>query len=122
MASLRTKHWRERREDCYGPIFEAVKRMRCFGTIFVPGHRCRGTATAHHEPPISLGGTDLMGLLPVCDELHRQLHGAAGATKADLLEDLGWYVDDIQAVARTYALLGSMAAERTARDMEELAR
>lgn len=54
--------------DRYGDLFEAVRRMPCFGRKYLPGHECElgyAPASAHH-----LGRQDSEGMVPVCGRLH----------------------------------------------------
>lgn len=61
----------------YGPLFELVREMRCFGLVYardVPPHKCDvgyAPASAHHLD--SKDHLDARGLLPVCGRMHDQV-------------------------------------------------
>lgn len=86
-SRLKTRPFRERREDCYGPLWEAVKREPCVGLRWFPGrHRCEGRHTSHHDPPRGRGGTDDTGQLPCCELIHAPLDNRSlRETRSELL-------------------------------------
>lgn len=86
---LRARSFCERFADDplrYGPLFEIVRRARCFVLDLTRRHSCSGPGrhTAHHE-----GETDLGGLLPCCGFVHRGLEGSVNRTRLEYLEELG---------------------------------
>jgi hypothetical protein len=106
-GKLRQKTFAEKRKEDpskYGALFDAVKAEPCIGLSLIPGHRCRGPGrhTAHHEPPISKGGNDRTGQVPVCGWLHTGLHGSVNRTRADTLNELGLSKEELQALAKKY--------------------
>jgi hypothetical protein len=71
-TAFKKKRGFKRTENRYGPLWDEVKRERCFGLKYISGHECGiGVRpwTAHH-----LGRLDEEGLCPVCAKLHDMCH------------------------------------------------
>lgn len=95
--ALRARSFTERFDgtgDRYGPLFDRVRMMECFGLRYLSAHECGlgyAGATAHH-----LGKLDRDGLLPVCGKLHDRCETDEAGVEFELaqmgsptLEELG---------------------------------
>lgn len=72
----------KKRPGVYGELWEQVRRLPCFWKRVDPTHACgigvsqSRPISAHHMVPVSRGGKDADGLLPVCGLVHDWLEYA----------------------------------------------